>query len=117
MSVIEIRVKNTSIPNKFIISWSNTLETSLILDFNPFIERFKLDLNQEFRLLHWQARPKGVRTWGVFYSSGKYKVFHEEWYALGNLNVNLLQLDETKIKTLPTAVLYLREPKLLEDAA
>ena len=49
---------------KFKISTPNVRNSELLLDFNPVIDEFKLVGN--FYLIHWQARPKGHREWGIY---------------------------------------------------
>lgn len=52
---------------KFKIFTPNVPNSELLLDFNPVINEFKLLGN--FYLIHWQARPKGHREWGIYHSA------------------------------------------------
>lgn len=49
---------------KFLVFWSDRPDSELIIDFNPLIDFFKLEGN--FCLIHWQAKPKGLRKWGTY---------------------------------------------------
>lgn len=51
---------------KFKIKTVDVAGSELLLDFNPVIEKFKLV--GDFYLIHWQARPKGHREWGIYSS-------------------------------------------------
>lgn len=77
--------------------------SELELDFNPIIEEFKLSGN--YCLIHWQARPKGDREWGIYVSK------EDRYYSTPELRQNVgclksLQLDDKSAKTLPSAVLF-----------
>lgn len=51
------------------LKYSDRPGFSLKMDFGPIIENFGLTGN--FCLLHWQAKPKGERLWGVWDDSVK----------------------------------------------
>ena len=51
---------------KFRIHTPEAPEVPLMLDFIPIIEQF--GLSGDFCLIHWQARPKPWRQWGVYES-------------------------------------------------
>lgn len=81
---------------------------SLELDFNPIIaalsEREKL---YNYRLLHWQALPKGDREWGIFdpvNNSYVCSVFEDHVTAYGA--VKMIMLDDETANTIPSAVIY-----------
>lgn len=59
----EVVTKKLSIPHKFACFWKNGKSCTdlLVLDFNPIIETF--DLSGHYCLVHFQARPKPLRTW------------------------------------------------------
>jgi len=84
----------------------------LEMDFNPLIDRFRL--RNQFCILHWQAKPKGERRWGVYdggmddYTSLKYDELQLQVVP------QLLQVDENVIKTVPTAVLMFPNSKLIK---
>ena len=80
----------------------------LLLDFKPFIEAFTLE--EECCLIHWQARPKYKRRWGVYDSKTKrYECFLR--LAIEG-SVEAVQLDEAAVVTIPTAVLIARNPRI-----
>jgi hypothetical protein len=81
-------VKKTAIPNKFTLHWQDIPNSQLIIDFNPLIDIFRL--TGHFVLLHYQARPVGLRRFGALYAGD----YHS--------------LDELEAKT-PSRTLYLPE--------
>jgi hypothetical protein len=91
----------------FRCSW-NAPDSTLKLNFDVLIEHF--GLTGQFCLIHWQAKPKGLRRWGV-YCSAEDTYFSTDYDRLifdKSLDVEALQVDEKVIKTVPTAVLCLR---------
>ncbi|MEG4286990.1 hypothetical protein QUB68_28190 [Microcoleus sp. A006_D1] len=89
---------------QFEVTYEHLPDFKLALNFNSIIQRFNLQGN--FCLLHWQAKPFGLRRWGV-YDGGKDSYVACEWNQVEALkNPRCLQLDETIITTVPTAVLY-----------
>ena len=92
----------------FRCSW-NAPDSILKLNFDVLIEHFKL--TGTFCLIHWQAKPKGLRRWGV-YCSAQDSYFSTDYDLLifdEGLKIEALQIDEKIIKTVPTAVLCLRD--------
>ena len=92
---------------KFYLGWDEAKkEPPLILDFSPII--FTFDLKGKYLLLHWQARPKGLRKWGFYESITN--SYHSPNFChnldLPTSNSRLLQLQENDYKTVPTAVIY-----------
>jgi hypothetical protein len=83
----------------------------LKMDFNPIIQHFKLV--GEFCLLHWQAKPFGLRRWGI-YDGGTDEYFAVRWDCLDvSINKSIpLQLDERVVKSVPTAVLCFKDSKV-----
>ena len=93
---------------KFKISTSGVPNSEITLDFNPIIQQFNLDQGrQDYKLIHWQGRPKGVREWGIFdpqtdsYCCGVYKNHMMIWGGM-----KLLMLNDQTATTLPSAVVY-----------
>ncbi len=92
---------------KFNISWSNRPEDKdkIIVDFNSIINHFQL--SGKFQLLHWQAKPRGLRQWGLYdnqldtYTSMK-KIDLRGKKCCG------LQMDEEKIIYPPSAVILIQ---------
>lgn len=93
---------------KFKVSTPNVTNSDIEIDFNPLIEQFKLSGN--YILIHWQAKPKGFREWGIYSSKDdSYKSVAELAQNVGGFKT--LQLDDQTAKTLPSAVLYSGEDK------
>lgn len=81
----------------------------LDLDFNPIISQF--DLKGSFTLIHWQARPKGHREWGIYSS------VDDSYRSVAELSINFaqiksLQLDDATATTVPSAVFYTAEHQI-----
>jgi hypothetical protein len=91
---------------QFQLTYAHLPDFELKMDFSPIIERFKL--SGKYCLLHWQAKPKGLRRWGI-YDGEKDDYFASDWdkFELKTPQVIPLQLDENIITTVPTAVLLL----------
>jgi len=92
-------------PRQFQLSYPHLPDFQLKLDFSPIIDQF--NLSGDFCLLHWQAKPFGLRRWGI-YSGGEDSYCSAEGQSLDLSAGKIipLQLDESIIKTVPTAVLY-----------
>ncbi len=102
-----VRIRKTTIPNKFVLVWREAKEF-LILDFNPILQGFGLE--GPYVLIHRQGKPKGLRTWGIYDSSSQSYFsdsFEGDQPLIGISEVSLLQLNENIHKTLPTAVIYI----------
>jgi len=104
MKVIEKKGKA-----KFKVSTPGVVGQDLELDFNPVIEQF--NLKGHFCLIHWQARPKGHREWGI-YSSKDDSYQSQEKLKLNVAMAESLQLDDGEAKTIPSAVFYTPEDKI-----
>jgi hypothetical protein len=72
-------------PNVFALFWTADQgevvpDSHIVLDFNPIISHLKeenlLDMDDPFCLVHYQARPRGLRQYGIWYS-GEYQAFRE----------------------------------------
>ncbi len=88
---------------KFKISTPDVPGSELELDFNPIIDEFNLTGN--FILIHWQAKPKGFRQWGLYSSK------EDNYQSVGRFTQNIgrlksLQLNDQSVRTIPSAVLY-----------
>lgn len=85
---------------KFKIATPDVTGSELQLDFNPVIDEFKLKGN--YYLIHWQARPKGHREWGIYSSEfDSYTSMFKSPKAFGSLEC--LMLDDPA-DTIPSAV-------------
>ena len=90
---------------KFKIATINVAGSELLLDFNPVINEFKLV--GDFYLIHWQARPKGHRQWGIYRSSDDtYTSRYSLPKAFGSMEY--LMLDDATATTVPSAVVLFK---------
>ncbi len=95
---------------KFKLSTDNVPNSDLELDFNPIIDNF--NLKGDYLLLHFQAKPKESRQWGVYAS--KTDSYHSiKEFDLDRPQARSLHLDETRHKTVPTAVLLIENARLI----
>lgn len=93
---------------EFNLHWQGVNNSNLHLNFNPIISQY--NLTDTFCLLHWQAKPKYYRRWGIYYSPHDY-YYSFDWDELSvneKIIAKALQIDEAKFKTVPTAVILLR---------
>ena len=91
-------------PAKFEVITQET-GTKLLLDFNPVIKQFKLAGN--YFLIHWQARPKGYREWGVYNSvNDTYTSMFQLPKAFGSMEY--LMLDDKSANSIPSAVILFK---------
>ncbi len=94
-------------PAKFKVT-TPEVDNVLVLDFNPIIEQFELAKGrQDYKLIHWQGRPKGDRQWGIYdpqTDSYRCGVFtgHPAMYGASKL----LMLDDATVTTIPSAVVW-----------
>jgi hypothetical protein len=92
---------------KFLLRYRNMPNFELEMDFSPFNKIF--NLKETYTLLHWQAAPKGLRTWGAYVAApdrDDYIVFDYPEFEPCNHPHQLLQIDEVLVNTRPTAVIY-----------
>ena len=90
---------------QFKVSTEGVADSTLQLDFNPVIARF--DLVGDFYLVHWQARPKGYREWGIYNSrDDSYRSTEKIARSYGSFTG--LQLNDGTASTIPSAVLVFR---------
>jgi hypothetical protein len=103
---------------KFKINWDDSkyCKEVITLDFNPLIKRFNLAQYPTYTLIHWQARPRGLRRWGCYcgksdqyYGCDYDKVFFHKG------TIELLQLDELQLLNPPSAVVLLANQQLSYD--
>ena len=92
---------------KFGICWKEVEDSKLLLDFEPIIKEFNLN-TQPFVLEHWQAKPHGLRKWGLYCASSDnyYSVDADSIRTGFNLKIAKLQIDEKIHQTRPTAVVH-----------
>jgi hypothetical protein len=97
------------------LTYPHLPDFELKMDFNPIIDKFNLAGN--FCLLHWQAKPFGLRRWGI-YDGGKDKYYAATWNHLHCLCLTpprFLQLDEDLVKTVPTAVMLFIDATAVQE--
>ena len=96
----------------FLLFWIDNsgeiLPDSLItLDFNPIIKAANLVKN--FAICHYQARPKGLRRWGIFYD--------DDYFSVEKINSSIpyesILLNESNLVYPPNAVLIHRNCQLI----
>lgn len=92
------------------LTYPHLPDFELRMDFNPIIDKFKIA--GRFCLLHWQAKPFGLRRWGV-YDAEIDQYFAVTWNCIDiNCSGIPLQLDETTVESVPTAVIYFKDSKI-----
>ena len=80
-------------------------EAELMLDFAKVIDEF--ELNGDFYLIHWQARPKGFRQWGI-YNSKTDTYTSTEVIPTCYGSWSTLQLNDKTATTIPSAVILFK---------
>jgi hypothetical protein len=88
---------------KFKVTTPDVENGELLLDFNPIILKF--NLSGRFKLIHWQAKPKGHREFGIYnFESDSYRSL-VSLESIGYGGIQLLQLDDATANTIPSAVI------------
>ena len=82
-------------------------DSSITLNFNPIIKAANLIKN--FAICHYQARPKGLRKWGIFYEGNYFSV--ETVHA--DIPYETVLLDESGLDFPPNAVIVHRNCQLI----
>lgn len=96
---------------KFKLRTENVPNSEIELDFAAIIDHFKL--KGSFSLLHWQAKPKGHRQWGIYSS------LDDSYRSVADVDMNFgkiktLQLNDATVSTVPSAVLYYPDGKVCQ---
>ena len=94
---------------RFLLKYKNLPSFELEMDFTPFKRIF--DLQTGYTLLHWQAAPKGFRTFGAYVNTPErddYLIFDYNQFRPGDYFHELLQVDEILVNSKPTAVILYR---------
>lgn len=109
------QIINRTSKQNFDVFWDGVRDSFLHLNFTPVIQQFNLTGN--FALLHWQAKPKYYRRWGLYYAPHDYyySFNYNELLIECSLDLQTLQINEAKWKAIPTAVVLL-QPVTLEIA-
>lgn len=102
---------------KFVIYWldnkNNRINDSVVhLDFSPFINQFHLSDN--FVFLHFQAKPKLYRQWGLYdgLTDTYYSRTYEQIAIQKFSNIRLLHINEQQAVTVPTGVILFSDAKV-----
>lgn len=91
---------------QFNIEWKDEADSLIHLDFRPLLDNYRLNYNPSV-LEHWQAKPFGLRRWGL------YDIIYDTYYSAEaeniifgrNLDIRNLQIPEKNYPTIrPTAV-------------
>lgn len=82
-------------------------DSVITLDFNPIIK--SANLIKDFAICHYQARPKGLRKWGIFYANNYFSV--ERISSL--VPYESILLEESNLAFPPNAVLLHRNCELI----
>lgn len=99
---------------RFSLAYDSMPEFKLRVNFEPIIQYF--DLQGDFTLLHWQARPRGLRRWGAFCQNGESTSYHAfEEYTCDVPYHRGIQLDERLVTTVPTAVIWFPDCECIVD--
>lgn len=86
----------------FSMVWDEVPNEKLTINFKNVIEQH--NLKGKYCLLHWQAKPKGYRKWGIYSS------LLQEYYSIKANEVRfntvgrLIEVDENNYSEVPTAV-------------
>ena len=96
--------------SKFKVITDNVPGSELELDFSPYQKQFSLSDND--LLIHWQAKPKGYRQWGI------YSIKTDSYISVSSIVFNrvmqeTLQLDDEKTTTIPSAVIKVSNAQLI----
>jgi len=94
---------------RVILTYSELPKFRLVMDFGPLWAA--VDPTGPCCLVHWQAKPRGERRWGIF-DGETYRSF--ESYR-SELPGEGLQLDENEIRTVPTAVICYRNARVIDQ--
>ena len=105
-------IKNVGFKNKFLLYWESeqgekVKGSEIKIDFNPIIQ--ELNLINNFAICHYQARPKGLRRWGVFWDSNYFSVNQ----VVSKIPYTTVLLDEKAIALPPNAVIVHKHCKVV----
>ena len=110
---------------KYSLRWEESEEKPLHIDFKDVVDRFKqLSPGSEMKniaFLHWQARPRGLRQWGILYynwegvtrylSGVAGEIIFEHLLAPSKL----IDVPENIAKSPPTAVICYTDVQVIRD--
>ena len=93
---------------RVVLTYSELPKFKLVMDFKPLWELVTPD--GPCCLVHWQAKPRGERRWGIF--DGQIYRSYEGYSS--ELPVEGVQVDENQVLTVPTAVLCYRNARVID---
>lgn len=95
---------------RFNLLWEDFPDEELSLDFNPLLQEFDIAAGV---ILHWQARPKSTkfkkgRCWGIYDVSADIYLagIASDIPTFKTGRVQVLDIPEYKLSSVPTAVIY-----------
>jgi len=99
-------------PGIILLFWIDDLgevisDSLITLNFNPIIE--SANLIKDFAICHYQARPKKLRKWGIFYAGDYFSVER----ISSSVPYESILLDESDLVYPPNAVLIHRSCELI----
>lgn len=99
--------------SQFNLEWENIADSTINLDFRPLQKEY--NLSGVYCFLHWQAKPKGLRRFGVYESlnDNYLSVDSKDLLIAPYLKSGVLQIDEKINTTLPTAVMIYEDCYLI----
>lgn len=108
--MVQIKVQK-GFQGKITLTYPDSDHAPLEMDFAPICKRFNLKSGV---LLHWQAKPFGVRCWGVYeIATGDYTAVGYDKIHFDLSRMQTLQLKEQNHPGVkPTAVLYFPDAML-----
>ncbi|NEO86195.1 MAG: hypothetical protein F6J87_18350 [Spirulina sp. SIO3F2] len=96
---------------QFYVWWDEHPEQRLWLNFQPLIEHF--DLSGQFCLGHWQAKPFGLRRWGIYeHPANIYTPMDYDQFLGGLYWMTFIQVPETQYRSSPSAVILFKNGRL-----
>jgi hypothetical protein len=95
---------------QFVVYWEEQPEVKLTLSFDDIIRMHKL--SGQYCLIHWQAKPFGLRRFGVYDSLGRYTPLDWNQLIPYSGETEILQVDETLSKRIPVAVMCIKKHRL-----
>ncbi len=106
----------------FVLRWEKVKNSNLILNFKPVVDKaFEQGFIKKLEntaFLHWQARPRNLRQWGLLYFDGKgtsvylSSIAENISYQPSTLEHSLIDVNERAVKAIPTAVIAYRNVKV-----
>lgn len=91
---------------RFMIEYRDLPDTRLIMNFEPCVTA--ANATDNYCLLHWQAKPRGHRRFGIFnkFAGETNYASTDQPLIAADLNIQAIQVDELSLNTIPTAMLY-----------